>query len=146
MPIPPRTKLKVAHRARYTRTSGDLMKGGWEPTEGINPSGQPPIYWMGLDSGGLSYPIGPHGPWTNGYAAGLPVVTRATSLITGPLTAAPFRVLELGFGGQPTYRPRWITDPMLLRPDARYAEDVYPEVVKLPRSLVWRSWIAESQV
>jgi hypothetical protein len=71
----------------------------------------------------------------------LPVVIRATALITGPLTAAPFRVLEAGFGGRPLGRPRWITDPMLLRPDARFVSDLYPEVVQLPRGLFWTEWI-----
>jgi hypothetical protein len=106
------------------------------------PSDLPPVWWMGLDSGGGAYPIGPNGPWSGG--AGLPVVTRATALITGPLTAAPFRVLELGFGGQPSFRPRWITDPMLLRPDSRYVGDVYPEVVKLGRSVFFASWIRDA--
>jgi hypothetical protein len=107
------------------------------------PSDFPPVWWMGLDSGGGAYPIGPNGPWASQGPA-LPVVTRATALITGPLTAAPFRVLELGFGGQPTYRPRWVTDPMLLRPDSRYAGDVYPEVVKLGRSVFFSSWIRDA--
>ena len=50
------------------------------------------------------------------------------ALITGPLTAAPFRVLEQGYGGQPLAAPRWVIDPMLLRPDARFVSDVYPDV------------------
>lgn len=74
---------------------------------GIDPSGQPPVWWYGIDTGGGAYPIGPNGPFTHGWGPGLPVVTRATSLITGPLTAAPFKVQELGFGGRPLSRPRW---------------------------------------
>jgi phage portal protein BeeE len=132
--------LRTQTRARYARAgNADLMVN--DP-DGF-PSEFPPIWWMGLDSGGLSYPIGPHGPFTHGYGAGLPVVTRATSLITGPLTAVPFRVLELGFGGQPLPRPRWITDPMLRRPEDT-PQDIWPEVLKLPRSVFWRSWIASA--
>lgn len=131
---------KALMRARYARTSGDMLVGGYDGP-GINPSDQPPIWWMGVDSGGGSYPIGPNGPYTYGSGEALPVVTRATSLITGPLTAAPFRVLELGFGGQPLGRPRWVTDPMLCRDDGRFGTDIYPAASKISRGNFWAEWI-----
>jgi phage portal protein BeeE len=146
MPTPPRLRshAPVATRARYARTSGDMMVGGFNPAAGIDPSGQPPVWWMGLDSGGLSYPIGPHGPWEHGYADGLPVVTRATSLITGPLTAAPFKVQETTAGTDPMARPKWVTDPCLVRPDERFPVTILPAAVKLTRGAFWSSWIRDA--
>lgn len=139
------------------------------------PSDFPPVWWIGLDSG--SGPIGPNGPWAGGgngvfgsgwdylhgaagggWAAPLPIVTRATALITGPLTSAPFRQVELG-SGRAMVRGRWITDPMLLRPDARIqpngapaapavAEEMqpagvvaWPAVLRLARSIFWTEWV-----
>jgi hypothetical protein len=94
---------------------------------------------MGSDSGGGAYPIGPHGPWTHHRAAAQPVVTRATALITGPLTSAPFRVLDSN--GQPLPTPRWLSDPMLTRPDDRITSDRYADAQRLARSVFWASWI-----
>jgi phage portal protein BeeE len=109
---------------------------------GINPSDQPPhIWWMGLDSGGGAYPIGPNGPWSHGQAAGLPAVLRATALIVDPIAQSPLKVAELGFGGKPLGTPRWLTDPMLLRPDSRFPADVWPYAAKLPRSEFWASFL-----
>lgn len=117
-----------AVRAEYTRTSGDLL---------INDPAQ--FVWMGLDTGGGAWPIGPNGPhsryWPGGTAPAVPAVLRATSLITGPLTAAPFRVLD---SGRPVSVPRWLTDPMLLRP---VGERVHPEVNQLGRAAFWSAWI-----
>lgn len=112
-------------RSEFLRTSGDILTddtgSGW-------------IYWMGLDSGGGAEPIGPHGPWPTGHPF-QPVVTRATSLITGPLTAAPFTVTD----GSVT--PRWLSDPMLVRADYRVGIQAHPAAVRLPRSLFWAEWI-----
>lgn len=128
--------VPVSTRARYARTAGDFLTGG------VNPSDSPPVqWWYGIDTGGGAYPIGPNGPWPTGWGAGLPVVTRATSLITGPLTAAPFKIQELGFGGQPLGRPRWVTDPCLTRPDERFGAGVLPDAAKLTRGNFWSSWI-----
>lgn len=138
-----------AERARYARTGTDLMVNDpdgfhsqYDPISWLNVSGGngPTDWWYGSDTGGLSLPIGPHGPWTN-RSYGQAVVTRATSLICGPLTAAPFKVLANGPYGQPTTPPRWVTDPMLLRPDARYVDTVYPEVLQLPRNQFWANWV-----
>ena len=70
-----------------------------------DPSG-PGSWWYGSDSGGGLVPIGPNGPWANGQGAANPVVIRATSLITGPLSAAPYRVLSETTAGQPSLVPR----------------------------------------
>lgn len=132
-------------RARYARTNGDLLIGGPDQGyagPGVNPASQPPIvWWWGLDSGGGEYPIGPNGPWTGGSGPALPVVIRATALITGPLTAAAFREIDLA-DGHPLGRARWLTDPMLLRDDQRFGSgSVYPAVTKLPRGQFWAEWI-----
>lgn len=113
-------------RGSYVRTSGDLL---------VNE----PITWVGWDGGGGAYPIGPNGPNGSWTAPAIPAVLRATSLITTPLTAAPFRTLDAT--GRPTLRPRWITDPMLLRPDDRYSVPTHPSVTQLPRGLFWAEWI-----
>ena len=34
-----------------------------------------------------------------------------------------------------------MTDPMLLRPDARFSEEVYPDVAQLARGTFWSDWI-----
>ena len=136
LPLRSSAPAPVALRARYARTAGDMLTGGVNPGDG-----PPALWWFGLDTGGGAYPIGPNGPWSDGWGAGLPVVTRATTLITGPLTAAPFKVQELGFGGQPLGRPRWITDPCLTRPDARFPADVFPDAAKLTRGNFWAAWI-----
>lgn len=132
-------RQQVLTRAQYTRSTGDILVNN--PDGWMSDGQHGPVWWLGLDSGGLASPIGPNGPWGFGAsAAGLPVVTRATSLITSPLTAAPFRQIDLG-DGSPQTRVRFLTDPMLLRPDARFVDNVYPAVTKLPRSEFWASWI-----
>lgn len=110
-------------RGSYVRTSGDLL---------VNE----PITWVGWDGGGGAYPIGPNGPNGSWCAPAIPSVLRATSLIATPLTAAPFRVI----GGTGAV-PRWITDPMLLRPDDRFTMSTHPAVVQLPRGLFWAEWV-----
>lgn len=113
-------------RASYVRTSGDLLANE-------------PMVWVGVDSGGGAYPIGPNGPNGVWSAPAVPAVLRATSLITTPLTAAPFRRLDER--GKPMPTPRWMADPMLLRPDERYTTSVHPAVTQLPRGLFWTEWI-----
>jgi HK97 family phage portal protein len=71
----------------------------------------------------------------------VPTVTRATALITGPLTVAPFRVLEATLGGAPVGSPRWLTDPMLARPDDRFPVTLAPSAVQRVRSVFWAELI-----
>lgn len=117
-----------AERALYTRNSGDLLTQGAEG-----------MVWLGSDSGGGAYPIGPNGPWTYGHEP-VAVVTRATSLVTSPLTSAPFRVEDTTTVGRWLPPARWLSDPMLLRPDARFPQ-AHPYVSRLPRAAFWAAWI-----
>lgn len=138
MPTRPVRRSRVLERAMYARTPNSFLVN--DP-DGFPSDFPPAIWWMGLDSGGGAYPIGPNGPWTTGTAAAQPVVTRATSMITGPLTTAPFRVLEGSYGGRPLGAPRWITDPTLVRPDTRFGPQVSPSVWRLVRSVFWSEWV-----
>jgi phage portal protein BeeE len=140
-----RPTVPAATRAQYTRTSADLLVN--DPDGWMSDGEHGPVWWIGLDSGGGRYPIGPNGPNPLGIE-GVPAIIRATALITGPLTAAPFRVLEGGYGGQPLARPRWITDPQLLRPDAGYDVPGVPAVGsvlaatrQLARGEFWSVWL-----
>lgn len=149
MPTPRRLAGHDEHRARYMRNGPNDMSvnnpdgyvAQYPPVSWLDVSGGngPTDWWYGLDTGGLAYPIGPHGPWTNHHAQ--PVVTRATTLIVGPLTAAPYRVLADGAFGTPIPTPRWITDPMLTRPDGRFIDSAYPDVLQLPRNQFWSAWV-----
>jgi len=107
---------------------------------GLNGSGYGASdWWYGLDSGGGAVPIGPNGPWPYGGAQA--VVTRATSLIVGPMSAAPYRVVSDGTIGEPMPTPSWLRDPMLLRPDDRMGAAVYPSVLRLSRSTFWGGFV-----
>jgi hypothetical protein len=130
-----------AERAAYARTGLDFLTNSPDGFPSDYPSGWPasaPLWWTGVDSGGGAYPIGPNGPYPHGTAAAVPAVIRATALITGPITSAPFRAMA---GTQQATEPRWLTDPMLVRPDARYPGAVLPEVRQLPRALFWTEWV-----
>jgi hypothetical protein len=69
----------------------------------------------------------------------LPVTTRATNLIVGPLTSAPYR-LEVEATGEQLTTPRWLADPMLLRPDVRLSAGLaaFPHTRRLTRSGFFR--------
>ena len=85
-------------RASYDRSSGDML---------VN---EPQFMWLGHDSGGGRYPIGPNGPFAT---EGLPAITRLTSIIVDPLTASPWTVTESTTGlpraGAVYAPPRWMT-------------------------------------
>jgi len=141
----------IENRARYVRAgANDILVNN---PDGF-PSAYPPIVWMGgpgaggygptdwwygIDSGGGAAPIGPNGPFPAG--AGQAVVVRATSLIVGPLCAAPYKVVAEGTAGDPLPTPPWLRDPMLLRPDARIIDAVYPAVTRLSRSAFWGGFV-----
>jgi HK97 family phage portal protein len=120
----------IQERASYDRSSGDML---------IN---EPQFMWLGHDSGGGRYPIGPNGPF---HTECLPAITRLTSIIVDPLTASPWTVAESTTGlpraGAVMAPPRWMTDPQLLRPDDRYPITALPAVRRMPRSTFWATWL-----
>ncbi len=137
----------LQHRARYARFgANDALvndptgyPSAYAPITWLDDGSGSSAWWYGIDSGGGATPIGPNGPWAAG--AGQAVVVRATSLIVGPLCAAPYRVVSDGTFGLPTPSPSWLRDPMLLRPDARISETVYPSVLRLSRSAFWGGFV-----
>jgi hypothetical protein len=139
----------LEHRARYARYGpNDALvndpsgyPGSYPPITWLGGGGAGPTdWWYGLDSGGGATPIGPNGPFV-GDAWGQAVVVRATSLIVGPLSAAPYRVVADGQTGTPQPTPSWVRDPMLLRPDARIVPGVYPAVLRLSRASFWGGFV-----
>lgn len=139
MPTRPLTsRQQISTRSRWTRSDANITVN--DPDGWLSDGNHGPVWWYGLDGGGGSYPIGPNGPWpTSGPARA--VVTRATTLICGPLSAAPFRVLDQTTIGAPAVAPRWLVDPMLLRPDARFPSEIYPHVLVMPRGEFWAAWV-----
>ena len=102
------------------------------------PSGQQPVaWWFGLDSGHGQHAIGPNGPW-NAHG-GVPAVTRATSLITDPITQVQW--MARGSDGLMEQPPRWVRDPMLTRPDDRAGLAIWPHSHRLNRAAFWSAAI-----
>lgn len=135
----PRT-IRTQQRSTYARTALDFLVNDPSGFPSAYPAGDSAaLWWMGQDTGGGAYPIGPNGPYASGTVGAVPAVIRATALITGPITSAPFRAMT--GTTQDEASPRWLSDPMLLRPDARYPGAVLPEVRQLPRSLFWAEWV-----
>ena len=97
-------------------------------------SAQEPIWWNGIDTGAGVWPIGPNGPNSQGN---LPAVSRATSLIVNTLASLPWRVRT----GIALDTPRWLSDPMLQRPDARLGEPRYASSVRVARPIFWAQWV-----
>jgi len=135
----------------YARTNSDFLvndpagfPSAYQPVSWLSDPGGGSYWWTGSDAGGGAVPIGPNGPWSGGYGPGRAVVTRATQLITGPLTASPFRLHAAGQVGRMLEPPRWLADPMLLRPDDRFPGGMWPSVVLLPRSLFWSTWVRDA--
>lgn len=137
------TRTAPQERAQYARTALDFLVNDPDGFPSNYPPGgwttPPPLWWQGLDSGGGAYPIGPNGPWPTTGVAAVPAVIRATALITGPITSAPFRVTT--GAGEVREAPRWLVDPMLVRPDARYPGPEQPEVMQLPRAAFWTEFV-----
>lgn len=104
-------------RSLWARTDGDLLRN--DPTQ---------LVWLGPDN--LAGLLARNAP-----AEALPVTTRATSLITGPLTASPYQLVD-DASGEVLPTPRWLGDPMLLRPDARLVDGLaaFPHARRLTRS------------
>jgi hypothetical protein len=113
-------------RAVWDRFTGDMSVAGGEG-----------VHYFGADT----WPAVLNGPGGS-TPERLPVTTRATNLIVGPLTAAPYR-LEDALTGEQLPTPRWLADPMLLRPDARLVEGLaaFPHTKRLTRSGFFREVI-----
>lgn len=125
-PARPERPEPPEQRAAWDRFTGDMSVAGAEG-----------IYYIGHDT----WPAVLNGPGQSAPER-LPVTTRATSLIVGPLTAAPYQLQDALTGEQlPT--PRWLADPMLLRPDARLVDGLaaFPHTRRLTRSGFFREVI-----
>lgn len=131
--MPYRTRASYGSTSAPVRAgASDLLKNspdGWVANQGG------PIWWIGSS---LSD--------TTPSADALPVTLRATSLIVDPLVSDPFEVLTDVTHGAPRPVPRWITDPMLLRPDSRFADmgTLAPAPLRLVRSAFWRQWVCSA--
>jgi hypothetical protein len=110
-------------RAVWDRFTGDMSIAGAEGA-----------HYFGADT----WPAVLNGPG-GATPERLPVTTRATNLIVGPLTAAPYR-LEDALTHEQLPTPRWLADPMLLRPDARLVDGLaaFPHTKRLTRSGFFR--------
>jgi hypothetical protein len=110
-------------RGMWDRFTGDMSVAGAEG-----------IYYVGSDQWPAVLHTGP-----GSSPEQLPVTTRATNLIVGPLTSQPYRLQDVSTGESlPT--PRWLADPMLLRPDARLVDGLaaFPHTRRLTRSGFFR--------
>src|SRR5580765_8072493 len=120
-----RTTRPTHSRALWDRTNHanrgfkDNTPAAWVDTNG-------PVWWVGSDQA-RAY-LAPASA-----TAGRSAITRAANLIVGRLAACPWEVA----GGT----PRWVTDPMLTRPDARFPMPVWPAGQRVGRSLFWGTWI-----
>lgn len=95
---------------------------GWVDDKG-------PVWWVNSDkTRGWLNPI----DGTSGFA-GMAAVTKAAGLIVNPLASADWHA------GDGT--PRWLADPMLLRPDGRIGSSPVPRAARLNRSTFWGNWI-----
>lgn len=149
------TRLERARKygttGRPVRSNASLVLNspdGWVsggPT-GWDQVGTQAAWWIGLAQE-FDGPIGPNGPWPT-TGATMPIVTRATSLLVDPLTTGPFRLRIREDAGDLVGRleraPRWLTDPMLLRPDLRIGPSPLPSPNRLARSVFWRLFVAQA--
>jgi hypothetical protein len=120
--------------------SWELEQGGPVGWLSVADDGSPPSWWVGRSVETGFGAIGPHGPGGHG-AMGLPVVTRAVSLLVDPLTTNPFQVFR---DGQPVPSPSWLSDPHLLRPLPGGGGDPAPVQLRLSRPVFWRRWVAQA--
>jgi HK97 family phage portal protein len=137
--VRPRGTSQIQRRARYARNPQPLNDLLVNSPDGFN-SGFPPIaqstaWWWGSDI--LTRPLPP--------AESLAAVQRATNLIATTVGGLPCRLLT----GGPSVRlsrieappPRWLSDPMLHRPDDRFGPSPTSAAVTLTRSKFWSEFI-----
>ena len=113
----------LQRRSAWDRFTGDMGTAGAEG-----------IHYVGYDT----WPAVLRGPGGCSPEQ-LPVTTRATNLIVGPLTAQAYQLQDAATG-QTLPTPRWLADPMLLRPDARLVDGLaaFPHSRRLTRSGFFR--------
>jgi phage portal protein BeeE len=137
----------VQQRTRYARTNqpiGNLLVNA-PPGAGI-PSGQPPISF--IQSGDTSQPFwywgndDPH--WYRRFSSAMAAVTRATSLIVNQLTSWNWQILSGPSREEATATsplPRWVADPMLLRPDERFGFSAVEAARRQASANFWAQWV-----
>lgn len=139
-PFPPEGQLLTNQPDSWELRQGGPMS--WDG--GISDNGAPPAWWIGMGLEDGQSPIGPHGPWRH-HSWARAVVIRATSLIVDPLVSDPFKVTRSNVVNEPgrvELDPReWITDPQMLRPDARMGRSTVNHDERLARSTFWREWV-----
>jgi len=112
----------------WQRTNDHAKVNG--PPSGWLASQVGPVWWAGQDSGPY---IGPHGPRPYG-AANQAAVTQAVRIIADGITSAGWEVT----GGD---LPRWLSDPMLTRPDGRYDAPLFPASRRMTGPTFWSDWV-----
>lgn len=104
---------------------------GWEVE-------QPWLWWTG-NGGPIGHPIPGATPWAQW--AGIPAVSRATSLIVDTLAALPWRVLR---GTETLPTPDWIADPQALRLDGRIVDASQVADARWSWMDFWAQWIVSA--
>jgi HK97 family phage portal protein len=86
----------------WVSTNGPVRWGDYPSASGT------PAWWLGDDSGGGAWPIGPNGPFLTGGI--LPAVTRCTGIIASTIVRTLWKYTLPN--GDTIPRPLWIDDPM----------------------------------
>lgn len=124
-------------REKYSRTNqphGDLLV---QDNPDLND--EPAIWYIGTDDFRQLF--------SPSQAGTLSAVTRATSLIVNTLAASKWRTLKAGSEQFPRSSltempsPRWLSDPMLARPDDRFPASPAAAAKTLSRPAFWGEWI-----
>lgn len=141
----PTRSRTLSSRSTATQTRGSYFRSNSydmllnEPDGWVSDGMHGPVWWVSSDQDGSA--VGPGGPYSVRL---LPAVARLTGLITDPLSVAPWKVVEDGFGGDILDTPRFIQDPQLVRPDDRFSTPILPSVSRLPRSAFFSAWIRQA--
>lgn len=135
----------ILTRSAYVRTTpnddgGILLNtpDGWVSDQVMWTSGaggaRNPVWWIGNDQWG--------GPMFGNASTILPALSRAVSLISEPIGAMPIRVVDVEQQETVKPLPRWLEDPMLARPDERFATGAIRRVTALTRTELYASTVA----
>jgi HK97 family phage portal protein len=130
---------RAAIGIHYATDGRDILVNdpdGWEVE-------QPWLWWNGPAGGnGTGGPWGNPPPGADGslLVSALPAAMRATSLICDTLAGLPWHKIK-GYDVLPS--PRWLDDPMLLRPDAT-VESLRVAQFRLSHVEFWSSWITSA--